>query len=80
MITCWHRFKEVKPSKNTNYICCCLLSDFRGGDYCLDQIILKYDVNKKMFDCDSSITVLYWSDCPEWPLSLPLDPDEDDKN
>lgn len=79
-MTTWHRYKEVKPKKTDSYICCCILSNFRGGDYLLDQIILRYNVSTKSFDCDNGISVLYWTECLKWPLSLPLDPDKDDEN
>lgn len=75
----WRRFKETKPIKDGEYICCCMLTDFTGGDYLLDQMILKWDNESQSFDCDG-ISVLFWTDTPEWPTVLRLEPDEDDIN
>ena len=74
----WYRYKGYKPTENKDYLCCCLLTDFRGGNYSLEQIVLKFDVDKNRFDCNDGIAVLYWTECPVWPRILELDPYEVD--
>ena len=70
MVTVWNNCKSNKPKESKDYLCVILLTDFKGGGYSIEQIVLKYDVNTNSFDCDDGIAVLFWTECPKLPSYL----------
>ena len=72
MMSIWNAYKTNKPKENKDYLCVILLTDFKGGDYSVEQAVLKYDVNTDSFDCDSGMAVLFWTECPKLPNYLTI--------
>lgn len=72
MVSIWSAYKENKPKESKNYLCVILLPDFNGGDYSIEQAVLKYDVDTDSFDCDSCMDVLFWTECPKLPNYLSI--------
>ena len=70
MVSIWSAYKENKPKESKNYLCVILLPDFKGGDYSIEQAVLKYDVDTDSFDCDGCMAVLFWTECPKLPSCL----------
>lgn len=66
----WNAYKTNKPKESNDYLCVILLTDFKGGDYVIEQAVLKYDVTFDCFDCDSGMAVLFWTECPKLPNYL----------
>lgn len=68
----WNAYKTNKPKESKDYLCVILLTDSRGGDYSIEQAVLKYDVNTNSFDCDGGMAVLFWTECPKLPSCLSI--------
>lgn len=65
MMSIWNEYRTDKPKESKDYLCVILLTDFRGGDYSIEQAVLKYDVNTNSFDCDGGMAVLFWTERPK---------------
>ena len=72
MMSIWNAYKTNKPKESNDYLCVILLIDFKGGDYVIEQAVLKYDVTFDSFDCDSGMAVLFWTECPKLPNYLSI--------
>ena len=72
MMSIWNAYKTNKPKESNDYLCVILLTDFKGGDYVIEQAVLKYDVTFDSFDCDSGMAVLFWTECPKLPNYLSI--------
>lgn len=72
MTSIWNAYKTNKPKESNDYLCVILLTDFKGGDYVIEQAVLKYDVTFDSFDCDSGMAVLFWTECPKLPNYLSI--------
>lgn len=72
MMSIWNEYRTDKPKESKDYLCVILLTDFRGGDYSIEQAVLKYDVNTNSFDCDSGMAVLFRAECPKLPNYLSI--------
>lgn len=70
MVSIWNEYKTNKPKESNDYLCVILLTDFKGGDYVIEQAVLKYDVDTDSFDCDGGMAVLFWTECPNLPSYL----------
>lgn len=68
----WKAYRENKPKESKDYLCVILLTEFKGGDYVIEQAVLKYDVTFDGFDCDSGMAVLFWTECPKLPNYLSI--------
>jgi len=73
MMSIWNNYKTTKPKESKDYLCVILLTDFKGGDYSIEQAVLKYSINTSSFDCDSGMAVLFWTECPKLPNYLSID-------
>lgn len=72
MVSIWNEYKTNKPKESNDYLCVILLTDFKGGDYVIEQAVLKYDVNTDSFNCDGGMAVLFWTECPKLPKYLSI--------
>ena len=72
MVAIWNPYKTNKPKESKDYLCVILLTDFKGGDYVIEQAVLKYDVGTDGFNCDSGTAVLFWTECPSFPRFLDI--------
>ena len=72
MMSTWNAYRENKPKESKDYLCVTLLTDSKGGDYVIEQAVLKYDVAFDGFDCDSGMAVLFWTECPKLPNYLSI--------
>lgn len=72
MVSIWNEYRTDKPKESNDYLCVILLTDFKGGDYCIEQAVLKYDVDTDGFNCDSGTAVLFWTECPKLPNYLSI--------
>lgn len=70
MVSIWNEYRTNKPKESNDYLCVILLTDFKGGDYSIEQAVLKYDVDTDSFDCDGNMAVLFWTECPKLPNYL----------
>ena len=70
MVSIWNEYRTHKPKESKNYLCVILLPDFKGGDYSIEQAVLKYDADTDSFDCDGCMAVLFWTECPKLPSCL----------
>ena len=68
MVSIWNEYRTNKPKESNDYLCVILLTDFKGGDYVIEQ----YDVNTDSFNCDSGTAVLFWTECPKLPNYLSI--------
>lgn len=59
MVSIWNEYRKDKPKESNDYLCVILLTEFKGGDYCIEQAVLKYDVDTGSFNCDSGTAVLF---------------------
>ena len=72
MIGMWNEYRTDKPKESKDYLCVILLTEFKGGDYSIEQAVLKYDVALGSFNCDSGTAVLFWTECPKLPNYLSI--------
>lgn len=68
----WNKYRTNKPKESKDYLCVILLTEFKGGDYAIEQAVLKYDVAFDGFNCDSGTAVLFWTECPKLPNYLAI--------
>lgn len=59
MVSIWNEYRKDKPKESNDYLCVILLAAFKGGDYVIEQAVLKYDVGTDSFNCDSGTAVLF---------------------
>ena len=72
MVSIWNEYRKDKPKESNDYLCVIPLTDFKGGDYVIEQAVLKYDVGTDGFNCDSGTAVLFWTECPKLPNYLSI--------
>ena len=72
MVSIWNEYRKDKPKESDDYLCVILLTEFKGGDYVIEQAVLKYDANTGSFNCDSGMAVLFWTECPKLPNYLSI--------
>lgn len=72
MVSIWNEYRKDKPKESNDYLCVILLTEFKGGDYSIEQVVLKYDVTFGGFNCGSGKAVLFWTECPKLPNYLSI--------